>query len=434
MIKHKGNIQIALNEFKNDKNNAVAFVYENPSFGDGPLNGATISIKDNYATIDAPTVASSKILEGFKPSYDAEVIVKLRKSGAAFIGKTHLDELALGGTGTFSAFGVTSNPLDQTRLVGGSSSGAAATLTESISIALGSDTGDSVRLPASYIGKVGFKPSYGAISRYGLYSFASSLDTVAYFAHNVDDIILTSKVLFGQDKKDMTSKNVSINPTEEKPRKIGYLNKMNILDEQSRKSFEKLLADLTNEGIEVVPVDIDDKILKLIDITYMVISFSEASSDLARLSGINYGNRVDGSDWSEIMTNTRSNGFGKMVQRRLALGSFFLSNDNIHEIFEQAQKVRRILVDTFNNVYSQVDFLIFPAAAPAPKIEIGKASNWHSSYLTHSNFEGSPSLVIPFTKSENMPVGLAMDSKLYNDEKLLSFALWMEKFVGGKYE
>lgn len=177
MIKHKGNIQTATNEFLNDKNNAVSFVYENAKFSEGLLNGATVSIKDLFATKDAKTQASSKILDGFTPNYDATVVEKLRTSGAAIIGKTHMDELALGGTGTLSGYGVITNPLDPTRMVGGSSSGAAATLTNAISIAIGSDTGDSVRQPASLVGKVGFKPSYGAVSRFGMYAFASSLDT-----------------------------------------------------------------------------------------------------------------------------------------------------------------------------------------------------------------------------------------------------------------
>uniref|UniRef100_A0A2C9KVI7 Amidase domain-containing protein n=1 Tax=Biomphalaria glabrata TaxID=6526 RepID=A0A2C9KVI7_BIOGL len=183
-MKNNGNITLALNELKNNKNNAVAYIYENPAHSEGKLSGAVFTIKDNYATKDAKTEASSLILKGFNPSYDATVVARLKEEGAAIVAKTHMDELALGGTGTYSAYGLITNPLNPERMIGGSSSGAAATMTKNVSVALGSDTGDSVRLPASYTGLVGFKPSYGAISRYGLFAFASSLDTVGYFAHN----------------------------------------------------------------------------------------------------------------------------------------------------------------------------------------------------------------------------------------------------------
>lgn len=295
MIKHKGNIQAATAEFQNDKNNAVAYTYGAPKFNEGVLNGATVTLKDNYATFDAPTQGSSKILDGFQPKYDATVVAKFREAGAAIVGKTHLDELALGGSGTFSAYGLISNPLDSERMIGGSSSGAAATLTDAISIALGSDTGDSVRLPSSYIGKVGFKPSYGAISRYGLYAFASSLDTVAYFTHNVHDAVITSQVLFGRDDKDMTSKEV-VKPTLDavKPKQVAILKDVkNVLTPAMKEAFEALQAKLEADGVKVEEVTIDQTLLDLIDIVYAIISFSEASSNDANLTGIIFGNRVD---------------------------------------------------------------------------------------------------------------------------------------------
>lgn len=436
MIKHKGNIQTATNEFLNDKNNAVSFVYENAKFSEGLLNGATISIKDLFATKDAKTQASSKILDGFTPNYDATIVEKLRTSGAAIIGKTHMDELALGGTGTLSGYGVITNPLDSSRMVGGSSSGAAATLTNAISIAVGSDTGDSVRQPASLVGKVGFKPSYGAVSRFGMYAFASSLDTAGWLTHNVNDAIVASQALFGQDVKDMTSKQVTV-PTLEvvKPKQVAVIkNVWSVLSPAMTEQFNSLIAKLKADGVEVVEVEVKQELLDLIGIVYSIISFSEASSNDANLTGVIYGNRVDADGWDEVMTQTRSKHFGKMVQRRLSLGAYFLSTENQQDIFVRAQKVRRLIVEMFNDIYEKYNFVISPSTKIAPKITEGKIDDWFTEYLIHSNFEGSPSITIPFGKEEGMPFGLSIDSKIYNDKALLSAGLYLEKLIGGDNE
>ncbi len=435
MIKHKGNVAASLNELKRDQNNAVAFIYENAQNGNGKFSKAVFTIKDVYATIDAPTQASSLILKNFMPYYDAEVVSRIKVHGGAIVAKTHTDELALGGTGTYSAWGLITNPLDSERMIGGSSSGAAATFTDSISIALGSDTGDSVRIPASYMGINGFKPSYGAISRYGLFAFASSLDTVAYFGHNVSDIISVSEVLFGQDQKDMSSREV-IKPTQSKakPQTVAFLKNTDVLSEEVKAEYANLKLKLEQDGIQVNTVEIDEKLLKAIDTTYMVISFSEASSNDANLNGIAFGNRAGGQDWKEIMTNARSNGFGPMVQRRFALGSFYLQVENQQDIFIKAQKVRRVIVEEFAKIYQNNDLLIFPAASIAPKIKDGKKDSWYSSYLTQANLGGTPSLTLKWIKEENMPVGLSLDASLYSDARLLSHALYLEELLGGNHE
>lgn len=436
MIKQLGNIQKAIEELKNDKNNAVSFVYENPETVEGPLSGSTITIKDLFTTKDAPTQASSKILKGFTPKYDATVVEKLRKSGAAIVGKVHMDELALGGTGTYSGFGVIKNPLDSSRLIGGSSSGSAATLTESITFSLGSDTGDSIRVPASFVGKVGFKPSYGAVSRYGMIPFASSLDTVGWMSHNVNDTIALSRVLFGQDEKDMTSKNVEL-PTFEskKPNKVGVLVDFNnILNPEIARQFTEFKNKLIKNNIEVVEIAIDPKLLEAIDITYAVISYSEASSNDANLNGIAFGQREDGDSWDEIMTNTRSKNFGFMVQRRFSLGAYFLASENQKEMFLRAQKVRRLIVNAFNEALSKVDVLAFPTVDIAPKSEVGKESSWFTDYLIAFNFGGQPTISIPFGQRDNMPFGLHLASKLYEDKSLLSYSLYIEELIGGKHD
>ena len=436
MIKHQGNIAEAIKSLHEDKNNAVSHVYSNVSFSEGPLNNATITIKDLFATDDAPTQASSNILKGFTPNYNATVINKIKNSGAAIVGKTHMDELALGGTGTFSAFGEITNPLDSKRMIGGSSSGAAATLNKHISIALGSDTGDSVRLPASLVGKVGFKPSYGAVSRFGMFPFASSLDTVGWLTHNVHDAYEMAKVLYGKDNMDMTSKDVEIQDVEmAKPKKVAILkNVMNVLDEKQHSDFINLINKLKAEDIQVEEVEISQEYLDAISIVYSIISYAEVSSNDANLSGVIFGQRRVGNDWSEIMSNTRTAGFGKMVQRRLTLGAYFLAIENQKDIYERALKVRRLIVEAFNRIYDSFDALIYPSTRIAPLISEGKKDDWFDNLLTHSNLEGSPSITIPFGTDQSMPYGLTLDSKIYDDKKLLSYALYIENILGGKHE
>ena len=435
MIKVKGNLEKALAELKADKNNSVSHVYEEFNNIVGPLSDAVITIKDLFATKDAKTQSSSKILKDFTPGYDATIVDKLRKSGAKIPAKTHMDELALGGTGLLSAYGPIVNPLDSERRVGGSSSGAAATLTDNITAAIGSDTGDSVRLPASYVGKVGFKPSYGAVSRYGAFPLASSLDTVGWFTHNVADAIEISKVLFGKDEKDMTSKEVEV-PTQEskKPNKIAIIkNTRTQINEVVNQKMDELIAKLEKEGIIVEEVEMDQQLLDLIAFVYRIISSGEALSNNANLTGISFGNRIDGSNWDTIMTNTRTQ-FGSEVQRRFALGAYFLDGKHSHEIYLKAQKVRRLIVNAFNEVYKKYDMIMYPSSNIANKVDAETRWNWYDSILTHSNLEGTPSLSIPFMKLEGMPINLSIDSKIYDDKNVMSYGLYLENILGGNNE
>ncbi len=435
MIKHKGDINTAIKNLSADKNNAVSHVYKDAKNTSGILSDATFTLKDLFATDNAPTQASSKILEGFEPGYNATVVQKLIEQGAAIVAKTHMDELALGGSGAYSAFGKINNPLDSTRMPGGSSSGAATTFDDSISVAIGSDTGDSVRLPASYTGIVGFKPSYGAVSRYGVFPFASSLDTVAWFAHNVSDVITTSQVLFARDDKDFTSKEVEVPKVELiKPKKVAVLNMHGVLSKSAAADFENLVTKLKADGIEVEEVTIEKSLLEAIGPVYDVVSFSEVSSNDANLTGISFGKRMEGNNWEETMINSRSKGLGPMVQRRFALGALYLLHENQEEVFIKAQKVRRVIVDAFAKIYENFDVLIYPTATIAPKWADGKAKGWYQSMLSHNNFEGTPSISIPFTKEDDMPIGLSIDAKIYEDKKMLSHALYFEKVLGGKDE
>ncbi|WP_027332722.1 amidase family protein [Mycoplasmopsis gallinarum] len=438
-IKNLGNFQSAIKELKENQNNCVLIVNENAHTlnSNGILANAVFTVKDNYATKDFPTTSSSKILENFSPFYNATVIEKLLNAGALMAAKVNLDELALGGTGTFSANGLIRNPLDPSRLAGGSSSGSVVTLTNNISFALGSDTGDSVRLPASYNGKVGFKPSYGAISRYGLFAYSSSLDTVAYFAHNVNDIAMVSQALFGKDNKDFTSLEVKIDQVQKiKPKKIAFLDLAEFINPDLASKYEELFNLLNEDSeIEIVKIKPEIKYFRAIKPIYQIISFSEASSNLSNLNGIAFGERQNGKDWSQIMTNTRSVGFGEMVQWRLTLGSYFLHAANQKEIFIKAQKARRAFKNYINEIHKNYDLVIYPASADvAPLIEGPNKNYGFMEYiLTGANLIGNPSITIPFIKINNLPINLALDSEIYSDEKLLSYSLWMEELIENNF-
>ena len=434
MIKVLGNPTQAIKELSNNNNNAVAYVYEKANASDGKLKDVVVTLKDNYATEDAPTQASSLLLKGFTPKYDAEIVTRLKNAGAVIVGKTHLDELALGGTGEYSAFGKINNKLDESRMPGGSSSGAAVTFTENVSIAIGSDTGDSVRLPASYQGIVGFKPSYGAVSRFGLFPFASSLDVVSWFAHNVNDIIETANVLYGIDKKDQTSVYVDKPKVESiKPKTVSYFSMDDVLSGDVSKEFKSTINKIKEDGIEVRELKINKELFEMIDIVYSVISFSESSSNNSNLTGIPFGNSVDGSDWNDKVIKTRTKGFGDMVKRRFTLGSFFLLPENQEQIFRQAQKVRRVIKNFFDKVLSD-SILIYPTAPIAPLWKDGKEDNWYSSFLSYSNLVGNPAISIPWMKESGMPVNMSIDGFLYKDSELLSQSLYIEKLLGGKDE
>ncbi|AWX42645.1 aspartyl/glutamyl-tRNA(Asn/Gln) amidotransferase subunit A [Metamycoplasma cloacale] len=438
-MKNKGNLLNAIKELKADKNNAVAHIYsEIEAKQDGCLKDCVFTIKDNYADLNVKASASSLILNNFYPQYEATVLKLLRNAGAISVARTHLDEFGLGGSGTYSAYGVIKNPLNNEYYVGGSSSGAAATFTKNISFAIGSDTGDSVRKPASNIGVVGFKPSYGAISRYGLYSFATSLDTVAYFTHNVSDCIELSSVLYQQDlQHDLTSIDLSFDLStikEVKPKRVGYFKVDKHLSDDVVKAYNNLLNKLKSENIELIEIEQDENILKSVNVVYAIISFSEASSNLANLTGVNFGNRHEGVNWEETYKLTRSNGLGKMVQSRLILGSYFLEQENQIKYFVKAKKMRRVISDYFKKIHSDVDLLIFPASSDcAPKFNHEYNGGYWDYILTAANLTGNPSMTMKLGQSivDSMPFNITLETNLYQDKDLFSYALYIEKLLGG---
>lgn len=431
MIIQKGNYGLAKKELENDKNNAVIFINQNPNKNKGTLEGAVFSLKSNFAIKNHPVGASSNILENFRPSYDSYVFEALIKAGAQFVAQVNCDELALGGTGTYSNKGIIRHPFDNSRIIGGSSSGSAATFTENICFAIGSDTGDSVRLPSSYIGKVGFKPSYGAVSRWGLFQYASSLDTVAWFSHNVNDSYEIAKVLYSNDKRDMTNNKVEIlGAKEEKPKKVAYFDCFDYLDPLVAKEYKNFIQSIKKSNIECIKIELDLDLLNSVKTVYDIISFSEASSNLSNLNGIAFGQRVEGKNWEDTFIKTRTKGFGRMVQRRLTLGSFFLEEKNQKDLFLRAQKIRRLIYNWMNSIYDKYDILLYPSADDvAPKLSsLNDLENkFMKSILTVANLVGNPSININLGYKESLAFNINIDAGFQKDKQLFSYALFLEK-------
>ncbi|MCQ2802201.1 MAG: aspartyl/glutamyl-tRNA amidotransferase subunit A [Bacilli bacterium] len=442
---------------RKDNNNAFEYICEkeaieevknlDPKLKDSIFYGIPIVIKDNFSTKDIPTTGSSNILKGYIPLFSSEVALRLKKAGAILIGKTTLDELAMGGSGTTGHLGTTFNPWDPTHqhLIGGSSCGSAAAISGGIvPFAVGSDTGDSVRKPANNAGLVGFKPTWGRISRYGLFPFATSLDHVAYFNRTVEDAALTLNVLAGRDEKDASSSLVpvvdfvkNINDSI-KGKKIAVIKE--IVDSINNKTiidaFNKSINMLRDNGAIVDEVSVDIKLLKAIYPTYIIISCAEATSNNANLDGIKFGNRIEGDSFEQVMINTRNNGFSELIKRRFVIGSFSLLSENANELFIRAQKCRRLIVDAFNKVFENYDAIYCPAspsAAPLMDSVSDTLSNEYliaDNYLAYGNMGGFPSITLPIGFENGLPFGANLTAKPFDESNLLKIANSLEKATG----
>ena len=412
------------------------------------LFGIPFVAKDNFSTKGIETNASSNILNGYVPLFDATVIERLNKKNMVLIGKTTLDELAMGGTGTTGHKGITYNPYDKshTHLVGGSSAGSAASVSAGIvPFALGSDTGDSVRKPASFAGLVGFKPTWGRISRFGLFPFAPSLDHVAYFTRSVDDAGVILNTLSGSDKRDSTclkeshtnydfNKEISL-----KSKKIGVIKEVfdSITDLEVKNQFEEFITKLKKIS-NVEFVSIPKNLLEAIYPTYIVISCAEATSNNANLDGIKFGPNYGGKTYQEVMFNNRDKGFSPLIKRRFIIGSYALMSENREELFDRAQKVRRIIVETFNKKLEEYDCLIglaSPSVAPTFESSSDKLSATYliaDNHLALENFSGMPSITIPFAFKDDMPFGINLSSKILQEDLLLSISSKFEELIGLK--
>jgi len=384
----------------------------------GPLAGVPVALKDNLCTRGVPTTCSSRILEGWKPPYDATVVERLRRAGAVVVGKTNLDEFAMGSSTENSAFGPTRNPLDTSRVPGGSSGGSAAAVAAGFAAAsLGSDTGGSIRQPAALCGLVGVKPTYGLVSRLGLVAFASSLDQIGPFTHTVADAALVLEVIAGHDPLDSTSLPSPVPPVRRAVdegvagMRIG---RVSDLPEGSEPDvlarLDEAFAALERAGATIVDVALPSMQYGLT--AYYLVAPAEASSNLARYDGVRYGLRVEAGDLNATYSATRSAGFGPEVKRRIMLGTYALSAGYYDAYYGKALKVRRLIAGDFAAAYSSCDAILTPTS-PSVAFPFGdKTSDPLSMYLCDvftipTNLAGHAAMSVPFrTGAHGLPVGV----------------------------
>lgn len=411
----------------------------------GPLTGIPVALKDNLCTRGVRTTCSSKILKDFIPPYDATVVERLRRCGAIAIGKTNLDEFAMGSSTENSGFFTTRNPWDLSRVPGGSSGGSAAAVAAGETIvALGSDTGGSIRQPASYCGVVGLKPTYGAVSRYGLVAFASSLDQIGPLTKDVRDCAIVMNAIAGYDPCDSTSVDrqhpdyTSFLVPEVKGLRFGipreYFGKG--LDDDVRAAIDNAIK--TFEGLGAIPVEVSLPHSEYALAAYYLVAPAEASSNLARYDGVKYGYRAQGQPDSVTMTRrTRREGFGAEVKRRVMLGTYALSSGYYDAYYLKALKVRTLLVRDFEAAFEKCDFIISPTS-PTVAFKIGeKMDDPLSMYLTDiytitANLVAVPGLSIPCGfGSDEMPVGLQLLGKHFDEGTIIRAAYAFEQATGG---
>ena len=409
----------------------------------GRLAGVPIALKDNLCQVGVPTTCSSRILEGWRPPYSATVVDRLLGAGAVPMGKTNLDEFAMGSSTETSAFGPTRNPLDPTRVPGGSSGGSAAAVAAAMTpLALGSDTGGSIRQPAALCGIVGVKPTYGLVSRYGLIAFASSLDQIGPFAANVADAALLLEVIAGHDPMDSTSlpepspNLVSHLDDGVAGQRIGLVRELiDGADAEIVDAVERAAAVLAAAGATIVELSIPE--LRLGLSAYYLIAPAEASSNLARYDGVRYGLRVDADDVAAMNEATRTAGFGAEVKRRIMLGTYALSAGYYDAYYGQALKVRTQMRDAFRRTYQNVDLLL-GATTPSVAFTFGsKTNDPMAMYLSDvftipTNLAGEAALSVPFGRGEaDLPIGVQLLGPGRSEARLFAAATVLEDVERG---
>ena len=408
----------------------------------GPLAGVPVALKDNMCTHGVPTTCSSKILSGWKPPYDATVVTRLNAAGAITVGKTNLDEFAMGSSTENSAFGPTRNPHDITRVPGGSSGGSAAAVAAGFAaVSLGSDTGGSIRQPAALCGVVGVKPTYGYVSRYGLVAFASSLDQIGPFTNTVEDAALLLDVIGGHDPMDSTSipapqpSLITAITHGVEGLRVGRITDLpEGADPDVAERLEAAFDALRAAGAHIVDVQVPAFSYGLT--AYYLIAPAEASSNLARYDGVRYGLRVDAADTNAMYAATRAAGFGDEVKRRIMLGTYALSAGYYDAYYGKALKVRRLIADDFDRAYQHADVLLTPTS-PTVAFPFGaKGDNPFAMYLCDvytipTNLAGHPGMSVPFgTGADALPVGVQILAGTLGEPQMFRTAAALEHAMG----
>ncbi len=418
------------------------------------LSGIPYGIKDNYSTRGILSTGSSNTLKDYVPFFDATAVDNLRKCGAVPTNKTVLDEFGMGGTGTTGHTGIVKNPWDDTRMCAGSSAGSACAVAAGVyPYALGSDTGDSIRKPAAYCGIVGYKPTYGMISRYGLFQFASSLDHCGVLARSVKDAAIVTDAMKGIDPRDMTSwdsKDINLYKSIDGKvanKKLCYIKELcdikmypNATEELKMhlENFKNVLEKVKTLGIEIEEVSLDKKLLDAIPSVYVVISCAEATSNMSNLTGIIFGPRGEGDNYIEMMKDYRTKNFSPLIKRRFVIGSYVLQAENKDRYFFNAQRARRLLVDEWNKLFESYDGVILPVGSGPARSLDGSGNTLVENlgaleeHLQVGNFGGFPSITIPDGFINGLPVGLNITGKCYDDENVLNIAYAIEEILGYK--
>ncbi len=411
-----------------------------PQVDSGPLYGVPIAIKDNICEEGRLTTCCSRILEGFRPPYDATVIKRLKSAGAVLIGKTNMDEFAFGSSCETSCYYPSRNPWDKDRVPGGSSGGSAVAVASGmVPVALGSDTGGSIRQPASLCGVVGLKPTYGRVSRYGLIAFASSLDQIGVFSRNVEDSARVLQVIAGYDEMDSTSAEIEVDDY------LDYLSKdlKGMKIGVPREYFEEGIDPEVKHFVNNVKVVLQDLGARCEEIslphtkycvaTYYIVATAEASSNLARFDGVQYGLRVKGRNLLEMYLRTREAGFGPEAKRRIILGTHVLSSGYYDAYYLRAQRVRALIKRDFDRAFSEYDVIMTPTS-PTPAFRIGEKINdplamYLSDVFTISaNLAGLPAISLPCgLHSEKLPIGVQFIGKAFDEKTLFRVAYAYEQ-------
>jgi aspartyl-tRNA(Asn)/glutamyl-tRNA(Gln) amidotransferase subunit A len=409
----------------------------------GPLAGVPVAVKDNIATLHLPTTCASRILEGYISPYEATAVTRIRRAGGIVVAKTNCDEFAMGSSSEHSAYGPVRHPMDPTRVPGGSSGGSAAVVAAGVvPVALGSETGGSVRQPAAFCGIVGVKPTYGRVSRFGLVAFASSLDQIGVFGRDVRHAAVGMEVVAGRDPLDSTSDECPVPVYGQaagrdvsgmvigKPRE--YFPEG--LDPRMARACDRALQSLVDAGATVKDISLPHTSLAIP--VYYIIAPAEASSNLARFDGVRYGLRIEGDGLRAMYEATRSQGFGAEVTRRILLGTYVLSAGYYDAYYRKAQQVRTLITEDFRRTFADGVDVIFTPTTPTPAFEIGsKTSDPYSMYLNDiftatANLAGVPAMSVPIGRIDGLPVGGQLMAPHFGEETMFAAAFALERTLG----